>query len=272
MRKQNIGHALSAPLAPPTQERPYRLDTDIKIVRPYVARASVAPSVDKPDGTTSYVKRYQDYSVMQQHCIYWDRDEDGVIWPYDTWIGFRNLGFNFIFSFLAVIVIHTALSLPSRLAMSWIPDPCFRIYLKSIHKDKHGSDSGIFDTEGRFIPSRFEDMWVKYTAPPHSLASADKLPPPKDTMTYNQLWNFIRGNRVAMDPFGWTASFLEWSVAFLLLQKDGMLHKEDVRMLLDGSMFFKVKAERESKRGWNQGFGLGGDGFYGGKRSLPFSI
>jgi peroxygenase len=53
-------------------------------------------------------------SVMQQHCIYWDRDEDGVIWPYDTWVGFRNLGFNFIFSFFAVIVIHTALSLPSR--------------------------------------------------------------------------------------------------------------------------------------------------------------
>lgn len=45
--------------------------------------------------------------------------------------------------------------------MSWIPDPYFRIYLMSIHKDKHGSDSGIFDTEGRFIPSRFEDMWVK---------------------------------------------------------------------------------------------------------------
>jgi peroxygenase len=173
--------------------------------------------------------------------------------------------------------------------MSWIPDPCFRIYLMSIHKDKHGSDSGIFDTEGRFIPSRFEDMWVKvsreswdahcysfciqYTAPPNSLsASADKLPPPKDMMTYNQLWNFIRGNRVAMDPFGWTASFLEWSVAFLLLQKDGMLYKEDVRMLLDGSIFFKVKAERESKRGWNQGFGLGGDGFFGEKRSLPFSI
>jgi hypothetical protein len=132
MRDQNIGHALFAPLAPPTQERPYRLDTDQKIVRPYVARASVAPSVEQPNGTTSYVKRYQDYvshydpwslshklkylllkSVMQQHCIYWDRDEDGVIWPYDTWVGFRNLGFNFIFSFLAVIVIHTALSLPS---------------------------------------------------------------------------------------------------------------------------------------------------------------
>jgi peroxygenase len=134
MRKENIVQALSAPLAPPTQERPYRLDTDQKIPRPYVARASVAPSVEKPNGTASFVEKYRNYvsrycpwdlshkltihpplqSVMQQHCIYWDRDEDGVIWPYDTWVGFRDLGFNVIFSFLAVIVIHASLSLPSR--------------------------------------------------------------------------------------------------------------------------------------------------------------
>lgn len=134
VRKENIVQVHSAPLAPPTKERPYRLDTDQKIVRPYVARAFVAPSVEKPSGTTSFAERYYNYvgrycpwdlshkltthpalqSVMQQHCIYWDRDEDGVIWPYDTWVGFRDLGFNVIFSFFAVITIHASLSLPSR--------------------------------------------------------------------------------------------------------------------------------------------------------------
>ena len=55
-------------------------------------------------------------SVMQQHCLYWDRDGDGIIWPQDTWLGFRELGFNVVFTFLAVVIIHSALSLPTRCA------------------------------------------------------------------------------------------------------------------------------------------------------------
>lgn len=48
-----------------------------------------------------------------------------------------------------------------RLGVSYFPDPFFRIYIETIHMDKHGSDSGVFDTEGRFIPAKFEDMWSK---------------------------------------------------------------------------------------------------------------
>lgn len=42
-----------------------------------------------------------------------------------------------------------------------MPDPFLRIYLETIHAGKHGSDSGAFDTEGRFVPCKFEDMWTK---------------------------------------------------------------------------------------------------------------
>lgn len=64
---------------------------------------------------------------------------------------------------------YCSCSLSFRLAISYIPDPFLRIYLATIHTDKHGSDSGAFDTEGRFVPCKFEDMWTKVSRYPHKL-------------------------------------------------------------------------------------------------------
>lgn len=91
-------------------------------------------------------------------------------------------------------------------------------------------------------------------------------------MTLSELWDFIHGNRLAMDPFGWMASFLEWITTFLLVQKNGEVDKEDVRKVLDGSLFFEIRNARKSREGWNQGFGFGGDGFVGGEKMLPFGL
>lgn len=74
------------------------------------------------------------------------RDNDGVIWPQDTFVGFRRLGFGYIISTLAVPFIHGSFSYPTQ--SSWLPDPFFRIYMKNMHKTKHGSDSETYDTEG----------------------------------------------------------------------------------------------------------------------------
>jgi len=259
------GHALEAPRAPVTGKRRGRIDTDDFVERPYLPRASVAPSVEHPDGSVHHARNYSDYSVMQQHCMYWDPDGDGVIWPIDTWRGFRDLGFNLLFTLLATIVVHAALSLTTRLAKSYIPDPFWRIHVETIHAGKHGSDSGVFDNEGRFVPCKFEDMWCKYdTTNPRGT--------PRTSMSLYELWLFTRGNRLAMDPFGWVAGFLEWMTTFLLVQQNGMVDKEDVRQLLDGSLFFEIKAARRSEAGWNKGWGLGGDGFVGGQKLLSFGL
>jgi hypothetical protein len=75
-------------------------------------------------------------TVLQQHVLFWDRDGDGLIYPYDTYIGFRELGFNILFSILAMLIINVNFSYPTRLAVSYIPDPRFRVYVHSIHKAK----------------------------------------------------------------------------------------------------------------------------------------
>lgn len=248
-----------APRVPVTWQRLPRTDTDNNISKPYVPRATSAPSFEQPKGSEKFSTHHHEYSVMQQHCIYWDRDEDGIIWPTDTWIGFRDLGFNVLFSFLAVIFIHASMSFPTRLATTYVPDPFFRLYLANIHKDKHGSDSGVFDSYGRFIPSRFEDIWSQYTR----RSSGE---PPRTRMTLSELWEFVKGNRVAADPFGWVAAALEWTTTFLLVQQRGEVEKEDVRKIFDGSLFFEIREARKTKEGWNKGWGLGGDGFIGGEK------
>ena len=58
-------------------------------------RATQAASVEKPFGSPvdgSQLKLGKGRTVMQQHCDFFDRDGDGVISCWDTYVGFRNLG------------------------------------------------------------------------------------------------------------------------------------------------------------------------------------
>ncbi|KAF9350339.1 hypothetical protein BGX34_001274 [Mortierella sp. NVP85] len=98
-------------------------------------------------------------TVLQEHCDFFDSDH-GIIWPIDTYLGFHALGLNFLLCLLAVFLIHANISYPTSL--SWIPDPFFRIWVARIHKDKYGSSSGTYDTDGRFVPQHFEDLFAKY--------------------------------------------------------------------------------------------------------------
>jgi hypothetical protein len=59
-----------------------------------------------------------------------------------------------------MLIIHPNFSYPTL--SGWIPDPFFRIYTARIHKGRHGSDSGTYDNEGRFVPQKFEEIFSKY--------------------------------------------------------------------------------------------------------------
>jgi peroxygenase len=174
-------------------------------------------------------------TVLQRHILFWDRDGDGIIHPWDVYTGFRELGFNIPFS-LGSLLIPVFFSYPTRLGHSWLPDPLLRIYVADINKAKHGSDSGIYDFDGNFNAERFDQLYDRFDSQGQGALSAHDM---------TALW---KKNRCAADPAGWSFAAMEWWTTWLLLQKGGLVYKEDLRACYDGSLFWRIKEEREQVR------------------------
>ncbi|KAF1925760.1 Caleosin-domain-containing protein [Didymella exigua CBS 183.55] len=218
------------------QQRAWVRPKDSPLKDPGLARANTAATHDHPSGTTAdtWAKRHRHQTVLQQHCEFFDRDRDGILWPSDTYIGFHNLGFGVVLSLLALFIIHINFSYPTQ--RSWLPDPLFRIDLTNIHRTKHGSDSDVFDSQGRFRPQQFEDIFTKYA----------------DGAEYLTIWTLlaqIKGQRNVSDLIGWGGAVFEWMATYLMLwPEDGRMRKEDVRRVYDGSIFHGWARDVEQKR------------------------
>jgi peroxygenase len=176
---------------------PYIPSEGDKLIDPGTARASIAADNQHPHGTTDgdWAEIHKTETVIQQHCLYFDQDGDGVIYPHDTFIACRKWGWGVFLSALATFIINVNLSYPTQ--SGWLPDPFFRIYINNVHKAKHGSDSMSFDNEGRFSPQKYEDLFAKY----------DKGN--KGGLDWSDLLRFHKGQRMTMDFFGWSAVFFE---------------------------------------------------------------
>ncbi|CAN6876801.1 unnamed protein product [Brassica oleracea] len=145
------------------------------------------------------------------------------------------LFFNSTLLFLIKMVMVS--STHPRHSETWMPTFTFPIYIKNIHRAKHGSDTSTYDTEGRYIPANLENMFSKY---------ARTVP---DKLTRYELWQMTEANRNAFDFFGWAASKMEWGVLYLLAKdENGYLSKEAVRRCFDGSFFDYCAKSRAAPR------------------------
>uniref|UniRef100_A0A453RA19 Uncharacterized protein n=1 Tax=Aegilops tauschii subsp. strangulata TaxID=200361 RepID=A0A453RA19_AEGTS len=113
------------------------------------------------------------------------------------------------------------------------PLPHINIHINLIHRAMHGSDTGALDAKGRFVPQKFEEIFIKHA----------KVRP--DALTSSEVEEMILANRDPLDRRSWLAPVKEWGLTYKLASdKDGFLHKDSVRGIYDGSVFVKLEEKR----------------------------
>ncbi|KAM7484695.1 hypothetical protein LguiA_000704 [Lonicera macranthoides] len=174
-------------------------------------------------------------NVLQKHVSFFDQNHDGIVYPWETFKGFRAIGCGLLLSSFASIFINVGLSRKTRPGK--YPSLLFPIEVKNIQKAKHGSDSGVYDTEGRFVHSKFEEIFRK-----HARSNSNAL-------TSDELMGMLKANRDPKDYGGWVASYTEWKILYILCKdKNGLLHKDTIRAVYDGSLFEQMAKEKASSK------------------------
>lgn len=176
-----------------------------------------------------------DPTPLQRHAMFFDVNHDGLVYPSETFKGCRRLGVGIFLSTATAIFVNGALSRRTRPGKGF--SFSFPIEVKNIKTAKHGSDTDVFDTEGRFVESKFEDIFAK-----HAKTN-------KDYLTSDELNKMLKANRDPKDYLAWFAAFTEWRLLFALAKdKQGVLQKETLKGFYDGSLFYKIAEKIASKK------------------------
>ncbi len=128
---------------------------------PKAARPHVPPAGRGPDPGSR--------TALQKHVDFFDADHDGQVTVAETYAGLRRLGVGALRSAAFASVIHGALgpATSRRLTLD--------IDTSRIHLARHGSDTGIYDKNGRFSPARFRALFRRHDPKGHGALGASEL-------------------------------------------------------------------------------------------------
>ncbi|KAL6911445.1 hypothetical protein ACP4OV_000250 [Aristida adscensionis] len=172
---------------------------------------------------------------LQKHVGFFDGNGDGIITMGETYNGFRSLGFGPVASSASAVFINSALGPITRPPNA--TSPMFDIYIENIQKGIHGSDTGSYDAQGKFVPEKFNEIFSKH----------GKTQP--DALTSDEVDEMLNANSKPGDAKGSLAAKTEWKVLYgLAKDQNGLLHKADVRRVYDGSLFYDKKEEVASSK------------------------
>jgi peroxygenase len=185
-----------------------------------VRLAAAVPTVAQAEMTT-----------LQIHLSFFDKDGNGMVTRAETTLSLRQLGLSSIKANAAALLIHAFLG--PKTTGSWRN---LDVSVKDIKLGKHGSDTGAFDAEGRFVPAAFERMFTEFDAN-HS-----------SSLSEAEILIMIAAN-AKLRPGSETAAKQEFQ---LLLQiaadttedagnkRVPAISKQRLQEFYDGSLFFKL--------------------------------
>lgn len=184
---------------------------------------------------------------LQRHCAYFDRNNDGILTPWDTYASFRELGYGLLLSFFGTALVHFFFSYPTL--DSWMPDPFFSIHLKNIHRCIHGSDSGSYNNFGTIMTCMFTNSPLgELTTIPLDAIMTRYDAEQKGGVSFMQGWSMLKGFRDINDPFGWMAAALEWGFLWALVADErGVVSFEAIRGQYDGSLFYTLRDRNRAR-------------------------
>ncbi|KFK41485.1 hypothetical protein AALP_AA2G136700 [Arabis alpina] len=177
----------------------------------------------------------EEENFLKKHVAFFDRNKDGIIYPSETFEGLRAIGCGYLVSTFASLFINIGFSSRSRpgKGFSW----SLPIDVKNVHLARHGSDSGAYDHQGRFVPSKFEEIFANYA----------KTHP--DALTNEELKQLLNAKKEPNDRIGALSAYFEWKLLQHLCQdKNGLLQKDTVRGVYDGTLFEQMEKQNDSKK------------------------
>jgi peroxygenase len=175
-------------------------------------------------------------TTLQRHASFFDDDGDRGVDVAECARGMRALGLPVGIAYATALAIVAALSLQTRgslLAMN--------IDVDRIQKGKHVGDTGILDKRGRFVATRFENVFgARSTAD----RNGDKA------FTASELIRMINANRKTLA--GYVAAIAEWQLLLALAADTSVVeHGQTVPALslsrmksfYDGTLFYRLAKE-----------------------------
>ncbi|XXH03112.1 hypothetical protein Hte_009503 [Hypoxylon texense] len=187
-----------------------------------------AVSRDESGTTTAYEPGY----MLRQNAEFFDVDQDGIVWPRDTYTGCRKLGWGIASSAMAMIALHSILSYPTNPGP--IPDLFSRIY----YDVSHNSSSSKRDSNAEKRSSTSHSEVCESLLTKYDVSGKGGL----DFHDVRRLWTEQKSEH---GTYSWCASVIEWlALFFFLWPGDGILPAPDLRAALDGSVLYKQAAER----------------------------
>ena len=185
-------------------------------------------------------------TALQKHVDFFDRDLDGDIEWSETFEGCRALGISSVTSSAFATAINAALGTSTGGSL-------FTVKTATIHQGIHGSDTGIYDKKGNYVPEAFEALFTNYDRNRDDVLDEDEF----DALYAGQ-YTDAAGSAASRAEFAvlidiagerytktetWRSCDWWWCPSYEYQDQQDVLTREVLEQFYDGSLFYKIAGE-----------------------------